>query len=214
MMQIEFVKRWLLRIVAALTLSAVYLYGYPSAAISYFVVDLLHVAIGIVVAILLLVFAGRLLREESLLARLGWISLALGTILGLVLIKIGTPLRLKTWLYAHIALCVVGALFLATSWLISKGWLGDGFVRRGLGFAALALLTAGIAAGTWWTRTIVWKNANRISNPHMPAETMDGEGDGPCPRKPWTAKATDLKENSFPAPRKPNKESIFRLNTS
>jgi len=64
MMQIEFVKRWLLRIVAALTLSAVYLYGYPSAAISYFVVDLLHVAIGIVVAILLLVFAGRLLREE------------------------------------------------------------------------------------------------------------------------------------------------------
>ncbi len=73
-MQIEFVKRWLLRIVAALTLSAVYLYGYPSAAISYFVVDLLHVAIGIVVAILLLVFAGRLLREESLLARLGWIS--------------------------------------------------------------------------------------------------------------------------------------------
>src|SRR5882672_2239948 len=179
MMQIEFVKRWLLRIVAALTLSAVYLYGYPSAAISYFVVDLLHVAIGIVVAILLLVFAGRLLREESLLARLGWISLALGTILGLVLIKIGTPLRLKTWLYAHIALCVVGALFLATSWLISKGWLGDGFVRRGLGFAALALLTAGIAAGTWWTRTIAWKNANRISNPHMPAETMDGEGDGP-----------------------------------
>src|SRR5882724_8427402 len=179
MMQIEFVKRWLLRIVAALTLSAVYLYGYPSAAISYFVVDLLHVAIGIVVAILLLVFAGRLLREESLLARLGWISLALGTILGLVLIKIGTPLRLKTWLYAHIALCVVGALFLATSWLISKGWLGDGFVRRGLGFAALALLTAGIAAGTWWTRTIVWKNANRISNQHMPAETMDGEGDGP-----------------------------------
>ena len=162
-MQIEFVKRWLLRIVAALTLSAVYLYGYPSAAISYFVVDLLHVAIGIVVAILLLVFAGRLLREESLLARLGWISLALGTILGLVLIKIGTPLRLKTWLYAHIALCVVGALFLATSWLISKEWLGDGFVRRGLGFAALALLTAGIAAGTWWTRTIVWKNAKRQS---------------------------------------------------
>jgi hypothetical protein len=87
MMQIEFVKRWLLRIVAALTLSAVYLYGYPSATISYFVVDLLHVAIGMAVAILLLVFAGRLLREESLLARLGWISLALGTILGLVLLR-------------------------------------------------------------------------------------------------------------------------------
>jgi Flp pilus assembly protein TadD len=179
MMQIGFVKRWLARILAALTLSAVCLYGYPSATISYFVVDLLHVAFGIVVAILLLVFAGRLLRDESLLARLGWISLAVGTILGIVLIKIGTPLRLKPWLNAHIALCVLGLLFLATSRLISKGWLGDNFLRRTLGFAALALLTAGIAAGTWWMRTVAWKNANRISNPHMPAETMDGEGDGP-----------------------------------
>jgi len=178
-MQIEFVKRWLARILAALTLSAVYLYAYPSATIPYFVVDLLHVGIGIVLTILLPVFAGRLLRYESLLARLGWISLAVGTILGLLLIKIGTPLRLKPWLYAHIALCVLGMLFLATSRLISKGWLGDGFLRRGLGFVALTLLIAGIAAGTWWTRTVAWKNANRISNPLMPAETMDGEGDGP-----------------------------------
>src|SRR5882724_4248547 len=179
MMQIEFVKRWLLRIVAALTLSAVYLYGYPSAAISYFVVDLLHVAIGIVVAILLLVFAGRLLREESLLARLGWISLALGTILGLVLIKIGTPLRLKTWLYAHIALCLVGALFVAASWLAARDWLGRTAPQRAFAFMALLALTAGLAWGAWWTRTIAWQRANRIHNPAMPAETMDGEGDGP-----------------------------------
>src|SRR5260370_34452428 len=97
----------------------------------------------------------------------------------MALIKIGTPLRLKPWLYAHIALCVLGMLFLATSWLISKGWLGDGLLQRGLGFAALALLAAGIAAGTWWTREVAWKNANRISNPLMPAETMEGESDGP-----------------------------------
>ena len=38
--------------------------------------DLLHVAIGIVLTILLLFFAGRLLRNESLLTRLGWIALA------------------------------------------------------------------------------------------------------------------------------------------
>ena len=128
MMQIEFVKWWLARILAALTLSAVYLYGYPSATIPYFVADLLHVGIGIVLTILLLVFAGRLLRDESLLARLGWISLAVGTILGIVLIKIGTPIRLKSWLYAHIALCVLGLLFLATSRLISKGgWVKASF---------------------------------------------------------------------------------------
>jgi len=52
-MQIDFVKRWLSRILVALTVTAVYLYGYPSATISYFVVDLFHVAIGIVLTSLL-----------------------------------------------------------------------------------------------------------------------------------------------------------------
>src|SRR2546427_925278 len=179
MMQIDLVKRWLSRILVALLVSAIYLYGYPSATISYFAVDLLHVAIGIVLTILLIFYIVRLFRNESLLARLGCLSLAVGAILGIVLIKIGTPLRLKPWLYAHIALCVLGTLFLTTSWLISKGWLGEGVIRRGLGFAALALVTAGIAAGTWWTREVAWKNANRISNPLMPPETMDSEGDGP-----------------------------------
>src|SRR2546425_983084 len=179
MMQIDLVKRWLSRILVALLVSAIYLYGYPSATISYFAVDLLHVAIGIVLTILLIFYIVRLFRNESLLARLGCLSLAVGAILGIVLIKIGTPLRLKPWLYAHIALCVLGTLFLTTSWLISKGWLGESVIRRGLGFAALALVTAGIAAGTWWTREVAWKNANRISNPLMPPETMDAEGDGP-----------------------------------
>jgi Flp pilus assembly protein TadD len=179
MMQIEFAKRWLSRTLVALAASAIYLYGYPSATISYFVVDMLHVAIGIVLTILLLLFAGRLLRKESLLPRLGWLSLAAGAILGIALIKIGTPLRLKPWLYAHIALCVLGTLFLATSWLISKGSLGSSIIQRGLGFAALTLLTVGIAAGAWWTREVAWKKANRISNPLMPPESMDAEGDGP-----------------------------------
>ena len=178
MMQIDFLKRRLSRILVALTVSAVYLYGYPSATISYFVVDLFHVAVGIVLTILLIFYVVRLLPRATLLARLGWISLVAGALLGTALIKIGTPLRMKPWLYAHIALCVLGTLFLATSWLFSKGWLGDSLIRRGLGFAALALLTAGIAAGTWWTREVAWKSANRIANPLMPPESMDHEGDG------------------------------------
>ena len=177
-MEVDFRKRWLSRILIALTISAVYLYGYPSARISYFVVDLFHAVIGVVLTILLVFYAVRLLRHATLLACLGWISLAGGALVGIVLIKIGTPLRLKPWLYAHIVLCVLGTLFLASAWLISKGWLGDGFLRRGLGFAALTLLTAGLAAGTWWTREVAWKNANRISNPLMPPDTMDNEGDG------------------------------------
>src|SRR5262249_2702078 len=141
--------------------------------------DLFHAAAGIALAILLFFYFARVLRNESLVSKLGWISLAAGTILGLMLIKIGTPLRLRAWLYAHIALCVLGVLLLATSWLASRGWLGEGVARRALGFAALTILTAAVAAGTWWTREVKWQNANRITNPVMPPEAMNGEGDGP-----------------------------------
>ena len=178
-MQIEYGKRWLSRSLIALILSAVYLHGYPSATIFYAVADLFHVAIGIVLTALLVFYLPRSLSHETLLARLGWILLAAGAVLGIALIKIGTPLRLKPWLYAHIALSVLGTLFLATSWLASKGWLGGGVIRHGLGFAALSLLTTVIATGAWWTREVVWNSANRISNPLMPPETMDAEGDGP-----------------------------------
>jgi len=138
MMQTESVKRWLSRSVVALAVSAVYLYGYPAAKISYVLVDLFHIAIGIVLTLFLAFYLFRLLPRETLLARLGWILLLAGALLGIVLIKIGTPLRLKPWLYAHIASCVLGALFLATSWLRSKAWLGDGLIRRGLGMAVIA----------------------------------------------------------------------------
>src|SRR5712691_6708377 len=179
MMQIESIKRWLSRSVLALVVSAVYLYGYPSATISYVVVDLFHIAMGIVLTLFLVFYLFRLLPRETLLARLGWILLLAGALLGIVLIKIGTPLRLKPWLYAHVALCILGALFLAASCLFSKGWLGDGLLQHSLGFAALALLTTGIAVGTWWVREAAWKSANRISNPLMPPASMDAEGDGP-----------------------------------
>ena len=178
-MQIDSVKRWLSRGLIALTVSAAYLYGYPSATISYGAVDLFHIAVGIVLTFLLVVYLIRLLPNETLLARFGWMLLTAGALLGIVLIKVGTPIRLKPWLFAHIALCVFGTLFVAVSWLSSKGWLGNSVLRRGLGFGAVALLTAGIAAGTWWTREVGWRNANRISNPLMPPETMNGEGDGP-----------------------------------
>jgi tetratricopeptide (TPR) repeat protein len=143
-------------------------------------VDLFHVAAGLVLTLLLVVYLLPLLRNESNVARLGWILLAAGAILGIVLIKIGTPLRLKSWLFAHIALCVLGVLLLAASWLDSKGWLGQTVISRGLGFAALSLLTAALAFGTWWTREAGWSNAraNRIANPLMPPDSMDSEGDG------------------------------------
>ena len=171
-------NKWLARTLTILALSAAYLYSYPAPTIFYAAMVLLHVGVGIVFAVLLIAHLFRSLGAEAMLARLGWLLLAAGAILGIVLIKIGTPHRLKAWLYAHIALCAVGTLFVAGSWLASRGTLGASFAQRGLGFATLVLLAAGISAGAWWIREIAWNKTNRITNPLMPPETMDCEGDG------------------------------------
>jgi Flp pilus assembly protein TadD len=171
--------RWRFPLLLLLTLSAIYLYAYPAATIIYGGGVLLHAGAGILLAVLLIPILRQVFRNCFLEIRFGWLLIAAGTLLGLVLIKIGTPNRFRFWLYLHIALCVAGVLIVATSWLTRQGWLGKGFTGAVASFAALALLTFGIAAGSWWTRNIAWKNSNRVVNPHMPTETMDGEGDGP-----------------------------------
>jgi Flp pilus assembly protein TadD len=172
-------ERWRSRSVVALVASAIYLYGFPSTTISYFAVVLFHVVVGALLTILLLPFLLKLLQTEGLLARFGWVLLAAGAALGVALIFLGTPNRLKALLYAHIALCVAGAVFLAASWLASRGWLGTGLAQQVLRFAALVVVTVAIAAGAWWSREVTWRNYNRIANPLMPPASMDGEGDGP-----------------------------------
>src|SRR5260370_40829587 len=106
-MRIELSKRWLSRFLILLALTAAYLYGFPSATLSYAGVDLLHVAVGVLVFLLLLALLVPLVWTGTILARLGWIFLAVGTILGIVLIRIATPHRLWDWLYAHIVLCII-----------------------------------------------------------------------------------------------------------
>src|SRR4029077_15208549 len=97
--------------------SAIYLYGFPSATITYGTVVLFHLAAGILLTVLLLPFLFRLLRIDAPLARVGWLFLAAGAVLGIILIFIGALNRLKPWLYAHIALSMVGTLFVATAWM-------------------------------------------------------------------------------------------------
>src|SRR5258705_9882044 len=172
-------QRWRSLSVLVLTVTAVYLYAFPAANISYAVAVLLHTALGVLATVGILFFLFKGLTREPWLARFGWLFILAGGALGIILIKIGTPHRLKFWLYAHIALCLIGVLFLASSWLASRNWLNAGFLQQSLRFATLALLIAGVSVGAWWTRTIAWKNAYRVNNPSLAPATMDQEGDGP-----------------------------------
>jgi Flp pilus assembly protein TadD len=172
-------NRWRARSVIALTASAVYLYGFPSANLPYIFVVLFHLAAGIFLTILLLPFLVRILREDAAVARVGWLCLALGALVGVTLIFTGAPHSLKWVLYAHIYLCLAGVTLLAESWMAQRGWLGYGGGKVLARSFVFLMAIIGISAGTWWYRTYAWNNAFRIQNPAMAPSTMDAEGDGP-----------------------------------
>jgi Flp pilus assembly protein TadD len=169
---------WLVVFLAA---SAGYLYAFPQPNVFYAVIVALHAAGGVLATILLLVFLASLVRNGSLLAKAGWLLIAAGAVLGVILIKTGTPRSEWNKLYFHIIISLAGVgLLLADWWGRRRRWeLGRGskvvagVVRVVLCFGMLALV--GYAA-----RYIRqgWESRNRIANPTMPPETMDGEGDG------------------------------------
>ncbi len=176
----EFLRRRALPgLLIFLFISAVYLYAFPQSNLVYPAVVLLHATGGVVATILLLVYAASLLKAASWTARLGWILLTAGGILGAVLIKLGTARAEWNWLYLHIILCLVGVGFVLADLAGKRGWLApsraSAILRVGLCLALLAAL--GYAAR--YVRESRWQRRGRIENPQMPAATMDGEGDGP-----------------------------------
>jgi tetratricopeptide (TPR) repeat protein len=160
-------------------LTAAYVFAWPSANVPYFAAIVIHLLGGITLVVLLAFALSPIPRESTFEARVGWLLMALGGLLGVVLIFTGT--RRVDWplLYAHIGACVVGGAFLASAWAARRGFLRGGI---GAGFARTAamLAVAGLlVAGTWWTRTAPWNNSHKIENPSIAPATMNSEGDGP-----------------------------------
>ena len=167
----------LLRVsVIILVASAAYLYPFPQANLLYPVVLLLHVFGGILASVLLALLLWRLLKEGNFVWKLGWLLVAVGAVLGLVLLRTGTPHSEYKWLYAHIIVSVVGIGCLLAEWIGSRGWLSSNAVVRAV--ICLAVL-AGIGWAARYQRETRWLSYYVIKNPSLPPATMDGEGDGP-----------------------------------
>ena len=188
-------KRWRSLSVLLLALTAIYLYAFPTATIAYAITVLFHTGLGVLLTIGLVLFLFRgLAGKNNGCARLGWLLLIPGAVLGIALIYLGTPHRLKAWLYTHIALCTLAVVFLAAAWLKDRGWLGTGSLQRAFAFVAVLLAIVGIAAGAWWVRNVAWNNAYRVTNPAIAPATMDDEGDGAKGKFfPSSAQTTDGK---------------------
>ncbi|MBV8051215.1 MAG: tetratricopeptide repeat protein [Acidobacteriaceae bacterium] len=159
-----------------LVASAAYLYTFPQPNIFYAGIVLLHAVVGGITAILLVIFLYSLLRELNNAARIGYLLLLAGGIMGLILIKTGTPKAEWSLLYAHIliSLAAVGILF--AEWTGRHGWSSHFAIRLGLTLITIAAL----GFGARYLRESRWQNHARIQNPAMPPATMNGEGDGPA----------------------------------
>lgn len=156
-----------------LFISAAYLYAFPQPNIFYAVVVLLHAVIGVIAAALLAIFLYRTFREASAISRVGWLLIGAGAVVGLILIKTGTPRPEWDLLYAHILLSVVGVGILFSQW--AKYLPGRPLVRCAVSLVVLA----GVGFGARYLRESRWQKHARIENPAMPPGTMNEEGDGP-----------------------------------
>ena len=158
-----------------LVASAAYLYPFPQANLVYPAVVVLHTLVGVVASVTGVVLLRRLLRSADWAGKTGWILLAVGAGLGLILIYTGTAHSEFCWLYAHIVLSLAGIGCLLAEWLGRRGWMGtNAAVRVAVCFAVLGAV--GWAAH--YQRESRWARSSEIRNPEMPPASMDGEGDG------------------------------------
>src|SRR5271154_6650413 len=185
-------KRLIQFSLAILVMTAAYVYAWPSANVPYFAAILIHLITGIAFLILLTIGLVPILRNSPVASRIGWILLAFGGVLGIVLVFTGT--RRAEWplLYIHIGACVAGGAMLFSGWAGKRGWLAGG-LASGLMRSAICLIgVALITGGAYWLRTIPWERSHHIENPSIAPAAMANEGDGPQgPYFPSSAQTSD-----------------------
>jgi len=174
-----FSSRALPRLLVFLLVSAIYLYTFPQPNFFYAAVVLLHVFVGCITALLLAVLLFRLLRDGSVASRLGWVLVAAGAIVGLVLIKTGTPRVEWNLLYTHMLLSLAGGGIVFAEWAGKRGWFAPGMGGAIIRCAICLSILAGLGAGARYLRESRWRNQARIQNPSTPPASMNNEGDGP-----------------------------------
>jgi tetratricopeptide (TPR) repeat protein len=175
----RFSSRLIFLVLLVQFLTAAYLFVWPSANIAYFAGVVLHLVAGIVFLIALAFALRSILRDTTLTARAGWILLAIGGVLGAVLIYTGTRRGEWTLLYLHIGACLAGGALLASAWAAKRGFLAIGSGAAALRNFSFLIVATLVASGAWWARTVPWQHAYRIENPAIAPASMDSEGDGP-----------------------------------
>lgn len=187
--------------VVGLALTALVLYAWPAPTIVYESIVALHLILGVFFLLLALPAAWRLGRRGTLTARIGWLVVLAGGLIGAAIIYTGA--RRQEWnvLYSHILVSIVGCALLLSAWAGSRGWFSGGNAKGALRTIGAIAALAAISAGAWWVRTVPWERAYVIQNPKIAPASMDGEGAGPnspfFPSSGETATGTIVPQDFF-----------------
>ena len=154
-----------------LVVSAIYLAAWPAPNLVYPAVVLAHAGLGLLFTLLGLWLLPQALKQTSV-SKIGAILMAIGAVVGVALIFIGTSRPERYVLLAHIAVCAVAVVFLGAWWLEKRRTL-----RVAPAFVGLALAVVVVSAGAWYSRAS-WSKKYIIRNPEMAPLSMDNEGDG------------------------------------
>ena len=159
--------------IAALTLSAVYLYAWPAANLFYAAMVLFHVGLGVAFCIGGLRLLPTVMRQP-LAVRAGALILAVGAVIGLVLIKTGTTRIHWNLLYAHIVMSAIGVTLLIAWWLVQRN---SGKRRPWITVFATVIIAVAVSFAAQYSRDS-WSKRFVIHNPPMAPLSMNNEGDG------------------------------------
>ena len=159
--------------IAALTLSAIYLYAWPAANLFYAAVVLFHVGLGVAFCIGGLRLLPTVLRQPAIV-KISALVLSVGAILGLTLIYTGASRPFTKLLLSHGAISALAVALLAGWWLSRRNGPKRSPWAPALGMIALAVV---IAFGAKYSRES-WSKRFVIQNPPMAPLSMDSEGDG------------------------------------
>jgi len=159
--------------IAALTLSAIYLYAWPAPNLFYAMVVLFHVGLGV------LFFIGglRLLPAvlgQPLIVKLSTLLLFVGAVLGLVLIYTGSSRPYTKLLLSHAAVSALAVAFVAGWWLSRRSASKRSAWVPALGMVAIGVV---VAVGAKYSRDS-WSKHFVIRNPEIAPLSMNNEGDG------------------------------------
>jgi cytochrome c-type biogenesis protein CcmH/NrfG len=171
-------SRLLCALVVILSITAAYLFVFPSPTLSYIAAILVHAAIGVLAVVFLIPKMAASLSFQKLKENFGWLFISAGGILGLLLLYIGTTRAHWNWMYAHVAVSLAGVALLVAKWVGSKGWLAKNTLFGTARVALFLALAAVVGIYGWKVRQGRWLSSHQIVNPPAPT-SMDGEGDGP-----------------------------------